>query len=62
MSSNIILIGADDVSRGGSMILSAAQDMKQAANTIDFVVTRLERVLGDFIGRFEAAVKAGKEG
>ena len=60
MADYIHLIGADDVSRAGSSMRSAASDMTRAAVTIDETM-RLQRMfLDDWLARLELVLRDTK--
>lgn len=56
MSNSIHLIGADDVRSAGFRMRDAAETMSQAVLNLDGSLERHQRVMMEFIERFEAAV------
>lgn len=50
---NVVLIGADDVSRAGSTMREAAREMNSAASSLSFTLEQHQRFLDDWLMRFE---------
>ena len=59
MSENMILIGSEDVYRGGSMMQDAARTMTNAAGQIDYALQHHRTLMDEWLGRFEAALQDG---
>jgi hypothetical protein len=57
---NIYLVGSEDVSRGGSNMASAAQDILRAANNIDSTFYQYRDFMNDWLNRFEQVLKDNK--
>jgi hypothetical protein len=57
MSNFMTLIGAEEVSRAASSMQDAAEQMKQAASSIDFSLETHRRFMDDWLSRFETALK-----
>ena len=53
MAEHVHLIGAEEVSRAGTQISSAASDMQRAASNIDQSVFNLREFMDDWLNRFE---------
>lgn len=58
MSEYMTLVGAEDVSRAGSRMESAANEMSRAASNIDHIMERHQRFLDDWLCRFEEVMRA----
>lgn len=52
----MLLVGSDDVTRGGSMMQSAASDMQRAALNLEGTFERYQRFMDDWLQRFEMIV------
>lgn len=61
MSNYITLMGAEDVSRAGSRMASAAEQMSRAAGSIDDALQRHQQFLDDWLMRFEAVMEKTHE-
>ena len=61
MTDFIHLTGAEDVYRAGTIIMGAAETMKQAAALIDDTLGRHQRFMDDWLQRFEAAMEEIKK-
>ena len=59
---SINLLGADDVSRAGRTIASAAEDMRRATGHMDEALQRHETFLDDWLIRFEDILKTKMKG
>ena len=57
MSERIYLVGSEDVRRGGSACISAADGMQRAAANIDTTFEINARKMDDWLNRFEALVE-----
>lgn len=60
MSNYVTLIGAEEVSRAGSSVSSAAREMKEAANTISDALYQQRQFMDDWLLRFETVLKENK--
>jgi len=58
MSDYITLIGAEQVTQAGRNISGAADTISRAAESFDWSVTRLERILSEFADRMETIHRA----
>ena len=56
MPDYITLMGAEDVSRAGHRMQSAAEQMSRAAGTIDEALFRHQRFLDEWLQRLESAL------
>lgn len=56
MSNYVTLLGAEDVSRAGSAMREAAQEMQSAAHSIDYSNSQQRQYLDDWLVRFEGAI------
>ena len=54
---HINLMGSEDVSRAGHNMQSAANDMTQAAASIEYSLERAERIMESFFERYEALLE-----
>jgi hypothetical protein len=52
----IILIGTEDIERAGYTIRDAALSMNHAADSFEFQVRQLERILQEFGDRIESII------
>lgn len=57
MAEYVHLLGAEDVRAAGNAMRSAADDMRQAASSIDSVLERHQRFLDDWLIRFTEAMQ-----
>lgn len=51
------LLGAEDVSRAGNRMVSAAEDMQRAAVSMDDTLERNRRHMDDWLLRFDAVIE-----
>jgi hypothetical protein len=56
MAEYMTLLGAEDVRAAGNAMRSAADDMRNAASSIDSTLDRHQRFLDDWLQRFEVAL------
>jgi len=61
MPEHVHLIGAEEVSRAGSQISSAAGDMQRAASSLDQSLFNLRQYLDDWLNRFECVLNEHKK-
>lgn len=61
MSQYMTLLGSEDVSRAGSAMRSAAEEMNRAAGYMDSVADRLIRALDDHATRLELLHEESKK-
>lgn len=57
MSEYMTLLGAEDVSRAGNRMVSAAEDMQRAAVSMDDTLERNRRHMDDWLLRFDAVIE-----
>lgn len=57
MSEYVTLLGAEDVRHAGNAMRSAADDMRNAASTIDTALFQQRQFMDDWLQRFEAAIE-----
>jgi hypothetical protein len=57
MSGHVTLLGAEEVSRAGSRISGAAEEMQRAASAFDEATHRMARAFEDAASRMEAAAE-----
>lgn len=61
MTEYVTLIGAEDVSRAGHNMASAADTMNRAAGNLDDALRRHQRFMDDWLQRFEQVLSVSKE-
>lgn len=61
MAEYIHLIGAEEVSRAGHNMSSAASEMNRAASSIDDSLRQHQRFLDDWLARLESVMKQGRD-
>jgi hypothetical protein len=59
---SIVLIGAEDVSRAGHNMQSAAEQMSRAVGNLSEVLERHQRFMDDWLDRFAQTVDAMRGG
>ena len=58
----MLLIGADDVRAGGYAVGRGAQEMKNAAATMDYSLQQHRQWMDEWLMRFESVVQAAGAG
>lgn len=53
MSDHINLLGSEEVMRAACQMVSAAQDMRRAADNAESTLFQNQRFMSDWLGRFE---------
>jgi len=53
----ILLVGADDVYKGGALVLQAAHEISSAASMIEFALSRHQRFMQQWLYNFQAIIE-----
>lgn len=61
MSEYVHLLGAEDVRRAGHEMRQAAEEIKRAASAIEESVRLQQRLMDDWLERFQAVLERGGE-
>lgn len=56
MTERIVLVGSEDVIRGGQIMQNAANDMKQAVSSLEAILDTHRRFMDDWLRQFEQIV------
>uniref|UniRef100_A0A6M3IWP4 Uncharacterized protein n=1 Tax=viral metagenome TaxID=1070528 RepID=A0A6M3IWP4_9ZZZZ len=53
----ILLVGADDVYKGGALVLEAAHEISSAASIIEFALSQHQRFMQQWLYNFQAIIE-----
>ncbi len=62
MADYITLLGAEDVRRAGSLMQSAADDMRCAASNMSSALEQHQRWMDDWLSRFQQVIETATNG